>query len=202
MDVRDLTNEARRVYYAEDIKHREMRLAQARRWKKKNRAYYLAQQAAARRAAYATTEGKARLDAATARWNAKHPAKRKRIQKAWYGKHGAAYSRKWHAANRVKNPELYIWRNARNRAKANGWKFSIAVEDIIIPARCPILGIKLKKGNGPFLDASPSIDRLNPRKGYVKGNIAVISWRANWLKRDMTPAEVLKLAAWVKRLLR
>lgn len=69
----------------------------------------------------------------------------------------------------------------------------------IAPTHCPILGIKLEYGDGPFLPNSFSIDKIDPALGYRKGNIQIISMRANILKRDATPEEILKLAAWAER---
>ena len=48
-------------------------------------------------------------------------------------------------------------------------KFSI-LSDIIFPTHCPILGIELiKGGTGVQTFNSPSIDRIDPNKGYIKG---------------------------------
>ena len=48
-------------------------------------------------------------------------------------------------------------------------------------------------------DASPALDKFEPRKGYVPGNIAVISSLANRIKSDTTDPEVLrKVANWME----
>ncbi|MGB6633239.1 MAG: hypothetical protein WBE52_18510 [Terriglobales bacterium] len=47
-------------------------------------------------------------------------------------------------------------------------------------------------------DASPALDKFGPRKGYVRGNIAVISSLANRIKSDITDPEALrKVADWM-----
>jgi hypothetical protein len=46
---------------------------------------------------------------------------------------------------------------------------------------------------------SPSLDRIKPELGYVPGNIQVISARANVMKNDATPEELLAFANWVYR---
>lgn len=75
-------------------------------------------------------------------------------------------------------------RSARSRSLKLNIPFNITIDDIIIPKFCPILGIELShsedRKNGNM--SSPSIDRINPSKGYIKGNIIVISCRANSLK--------------------
>lgn len=61
--------------------------------------------------------------------------------------------------------------------------------DIIVPPICPILNIELKVGNGKANDNSPTIDRIEPQKGYSKENIAIISHKANRIKNDATIEE-------------
>lgn len=63
-----------------------------------------------------------------------------------------------------------------------------------------MLGVTLiRKGAGQAHEHSPSIDRIDPTKGYIKGNIAVISWRANMLKNNMTVEEARLLLAYLER---
>jgi hypothetical protein len=95
-----------------------------------------------------------------------------------------------------------IWRNRKKEADKDNVPFEITVEDIAnIPERCPVLGIPLKQVwlKGGRSDNSPSIDKFIPAKGYVKGNIHIISYRANRLKNDGTPEEWLKVAAWCQK---
>jgi hypothetical protein len=83
------------------------------------------------------------------------------------------------------------------RAKKLGLDYDLTPEDIVIPDRCPVLGIKLvsyqgKRTSKGYCPDSVSIDRIDHRKGYVKENIRVISARANLLKNN---AEVWELEA-------
>ena len=82
-----------------------------------------------------------------------------------------------------------------------GLPFDIDLEDIVIPEVCPVLGIPIEidLGRGRRKGDSPSLDKFVPEKGYTKGNIAVISWRANWLKNNGTTEEWLKIAAWCQQ---
>lgn len=72
----------------------------------------------------------------------------------------------------------------RARAKSKGIPFDITEEDIQIPAFCPLLGIPLFPGNGLMCDNSPTVDRIDSSKGYVKGNVWVVSYKANRIKND------------------
>ena len=83
--------------------------------------------------------------------------------------------------------------SARSRAKKNGIVFDITKEDVTIPKRCPLLGLTLKVGNGKIHRASPSLDRLFPELGYVKGNVRVISYKANSIKQDATAKELKRI---------
>ena len=47
--------------------------------------------------------------------------------------------------------------------------------------------------------SSPSLDRLVPALGYVKGNVQVISWRANKLKGEGTAEDHRLIAEWMER---
>ncbi len=84
-------------------------------------------------------------------------------------------------------------RKARGRAKNKGIPFDITIEDIVIPELCPYLGIKLQWGDVICHDASPSLDRIIPKLGYIKGNIEVISLRANKMKNCGTPDEIMRI---------
>jgi hypothetical protein len=69
---------------------------------------------------------------------------------------------------------------------------------IDIPARCPVLGIPLTRGTGKPADSSPTIDKVVPEFGYVPGNIKVISFRANSIKRDATVDELRRVLAYTE----
>lgn len=97
------------------------------------------------------------------------------------------------------NAEARLFSAARGRAKRQGIPFTITIEDIIIPDKCPVLGIPLYRENGKFKYNTPSIDRFVPSMGYVPGNICVISWRANWLKNDGTVEELELVAQWMRQ---
>ena len=77
--------------------------------------------------------------------------------------------------------------NARRRARRKGIDFEIDSSDIKIPEKCPITGVKIEFGDDGGLNlSSPSLDRIDNSKGYVKGNVAVISNKANKYKSDMS----------------
>jgi hypothetical protein len=96
------------------------------------------------------------------------------------------------------NPDFGLWVWAKARAKKNGKPFTIIRTDVVIPEFCPVLGIRLEKGKGKVCDTSPSLDCIVPELGYVPGNIAVMSFRANTIKQNATVAELDAVSAWLK----
>lgn len=86
--------------------------------------------------------------------------------------------------------------NAKARAGKAGLPFTITIDDLTIPSHCPILGIPIfpVKGRGGG-DNSPSLDRIRNELGYVRGNVIVISNRANRLKSDATIKELRDIAS-------
>lgn len=75
-----------------------------------------------------------------------------------------------------------VFLNIKRRAKLLNIEFSITENDIIVPKICPYLGIELTYDGDR--NTSPSVDKIDNSKGYVKGNIQVISTLANMMKRD------------------
>ena len=102
----------------------------------------------------------------------------------------------------LNNIEKIMLNRSRRRAKQRALEHNITLEDIIIPEYCPVLGIKIEKNIGKAYKNgqpnSPSIDRIENSKGYIKGNIMIISHRANSLKNDATIEELEKVLAYMK----
>ena len=92
---------------------------------------------------------------------------------------------------RGRDPRSPMLGRAKYRAKQKGLDFNITKEDIVIPDICPLLGTPMK---------SPSLDRIDPTKGYIKGNVWVISNRANTLKNDASLQELELLVEYLKAL--
>jgi len=106
-----------------------------------------------------------------------------------------------------RDPAKYLLIRARCRAKRLCLPFSLTKDDIVIPERCPVLGVKLVvaerrfRGHGAGgADDSMSLDRIRPSLGYVPGNVAVISWQANRMKGGSSLEELERLVAWMRSL--
>jgi hypothetical protein len=100
------------------------------------------------------------------------------------------YERNWSAAQ---------IRMKRYFCKKNNLPFNITKEDVTIPDVCPVLGIALQINESSHNKPnSPSIDRLIPELGYTKGNVSVISLKANRIKNDASLEELEKVYLWLK----
>jgi hypothetical protein len=77
---------------------------------------------------------------------------------------------------------LYI--ETKSRANVKGLEFNLEPSDLAIPEFCPVTRQKLVADLSGRTNVTPTVDRKDPSKGYVKGNAFVISWIANRIKND------------------
>lgn len=97
------------------------------------------------------------------------------------------------------NPTGHLWSRAFSRAKKKNLDFNIEKSDIIIPEKCPYTGLILVFNKEKPQKNSASLDRIDNTKGYVKGNIEVISYLANTMKRDASVEQQLAFATEVMK---
>jgi hypothetical protein len=91
-------------------------------------------------------------------------------------------------------------REIKIRARALGLEFNLTEDDLILPTVCPVFGTPLVIGEGKQNNNSPSVDRIDNTKGYVKGNVVIVSLRANSLKREASLSELKTLVAFYEKL--
>lgn len=117
------------------------------------------------------------------------------------GKHYCSYrclaegNRKYPELHNKNNKRYGIWSRAKKRAKLKKMEFSLSLDDIpAIPPFCPVLGIAIKANTQASpLDSSPSLDRIDASKGYIPGNVRIISNRANRIRADATIEEIRRI---------
>nr|WP_295235142.1 hypothetical protein [uncultured Brevundimonas sp.] len=125
--------------------------------------------------------------------NAWCPIHGARLQRSTCAKCNAAYMRRYLKMQRQATPAVALHSRARQRAARRGLPFDLDVRDVIVPPVCPALGVPLIVGGkrSPF---SPSLDRIRPALGYVRGNTRVISDGANRLKGNLDVSALIKRA--------
>lgn len=115
------------------------------------------------------------------------------LQKEW-----ASQKFTTHALTKTTKYSMYC--DAKKRAKKLNLPFNLNLEDIIIPEYCPIFSdIKLEANIGQPKYNSPSLDRLVPLLGYIRGNVKVISMKANMLKTNASFEELRQIADWIEQ---
>jgi len=119
-----------------------------------------------------------------------------RASRAWYARNAEHVSQRAREKLRA-NPSKALFQRTRKRAAKLGLPFDLTPEDVVVPDVCPVLGIPFNIGDRKF-GSSPSIDRVVPSLGYVRGNIVVCSQRANRIKNDATLSELRAVVAFLE----
>lgn len=88
-----------------------------------------------------------------------------------------------------------ILHGVKYRCKQRGITFDLKPSDVVIPAECPILREPFDLTHSARSRNAPTIDRIDPRKGYTPNNVRVISWYANRIKSDCESPEVFEAIA-------
>lgn len=98
----------------------------------------------------------------------------------------------------ARNKRVRLIKRVRQRALKNGIPFDLVADEVEWPTHCPVFGVELNYAAGfPVPDNGVSIDRIIPEKGYVKGNVQVISWLANRMKSNASRTQMLDFAKYV-----
>ncbi len=122
-------------------------------------------------------------------WRKQHQEKGNAWRRANKDRVKASYK-----GQKLRRPEAWLLKQAKTRAKDKGLEFTLVLEDIVIPERCPIMGEILQYIPDGYSDYSPSIDRIDSKKGYVKENIQIISSIANRMKWTATQEQLTTFA--------
>jgi hypothetical protein len=101
--------------------------------------------------------------------------------------------------SRLRNIESVLLIECKRRSIKKNIDFNITIDDIVIPEYCPILLQPIVQGNKDNYKFSPSIDRIDNTKGYIKGNIQIISMHANRIKNSATIEELKLFANWINK---
>jgi hypothetical protein len=161
---------------------------------------------------------KEKIKKSTKEYSLKHKDKRKQWSKNYISKHSQELkelSCEWYSKNRDKALErgrLYdkenhlktLIRKSRSRAKKKGIPYDDKdilynyLEPIYNKGMCECCGKELREpyGKKGASDNSYSLDQIIPGAGYIIGNVTILCWRCNELKKNSTPDELFMIANW------
>jgi hypothetical protein len=117
-------------------------------------------------------------------------------------KWGVNWSNKEYRRSLIYQTMRQKFRAKRANATRIGKPWAIEFGELDFPTHCPVLGIELDYFAEKTQENSPSFDCLDPSKGYVSGNVVVISWRANRIKNDGTAQEHRAIASFIENALK
>lgn len=110
-------------------------------------------------------------------WNKDNPERRRETERRY----------------REKDPIRYLLHTTKYNAKAKGLEWNLSRNDIFIPEKCPVFNTDFKHGTWYAM----SVDRIDSTKGYIPGNVQVISRLANSMKQHATNDELISFANWI-----
>jgi len=95
--------------------------------------------------------------------------------------------------------KLSMLRLAKRRARKRNIFFDLVADDINVGTHCPILGTEFEVGADNWQN-SPSLDRIDNKRGYEPDNVIVVSMMANSIKNQATPTQIKKVADFYEKL--
>jgi hypothetical protein len=135
-----------------------------------------------------------------AAWYQANKERTKEANNAW-GKANRDKTREYVKAWERRHPLRAMFQHAKSSAKGRGLEFTLTMDDLAWPAHCPIFGIELcydRDKKTPHRDNYPTLDRWDNSKGYVPGNVFVISWLANRMKWHATIEQLEAILRYMK----
>ena len=114
-------------------------------------------------------------------------------------KWGVNWNNKEHRRSYIYQAMRAKYRNKKANVTRIGGMWEVSFGELDFPTHCPILGIELNYFAEVICDQSPSFDCVIPSKGYVSGNVYIISQRANRIKNDGTAEEHRAIAEFIEQ---
>ena len=120
------------------------------------------------------------------------------LQDKMFKKWGVNWKDKTTRKNYIYQEMRAKYRAKKANAIRSGVEFSVSFGELEFPTHCPVLGIELDYFADGRAENAVTFDRLDSSKGYVSGNVAIISWRANRIKNNGTAEEHQKIADFMR----
>jgi hypothetical protein len=131
----------------------------------------------------------------TAAYRAKHPDRVKAQKAKAWAKHAERF-KEVQRRYKLRKPWAHMLAKARIRARGAGLAFELTHEwaKARWTGHCEVTGIPFTMWVGTTVATSPSLDRIDPSRGYVDGNCRFVLWAVNRFKGDGSDAEMLAIA--------
>jgi len=114
-----------------------------------------------------------------------------------------------HARMSARNPRKWMLDRVAISARRRGIEFTITEADLEWPTHCPIMGWPLQYATrvdrvtgtraGGRRD-SAAVDRIDNARGYVPGNVVIVSYWVNLRKGDATVVDLQSIASFYSSL--
>ena len=119
------------------------------------------------------------------------------------------YNKEYYQKRNKPTPDMYrFFSNKASKLKTKSRENKIPYDldgkylQSIYPedGKCPALNIEMKAGSDSDWRLSPSVDRIDPSGGYIRGNVIWISWLANCIKSSARPKQIIAVGKFYKQL--
>ena len=92
-----------------------------------------------------------------------------------------------------------IFNKAKRRSKQKNIEFNLTLAELITLKNntCPILGHEILYKSGVDYRRSASLDRIDPNKGYITGNVKILSYEGNSLKNRNNYHSAVKMLEYI-----
>lgn len=124
---------------------------------------------------------------------------RRRAHRRWIKNNPGIRKKYYEKYEKTRPQENKLLRASKDRARLNNLPHNLTVEDIVIPTTCPICDTELEVSKTRGGSArSPSLDKIQPHLGYVKGNVAILCKKCNSMKGDASVELLEKMIDYIK----
>ena len=100
---------------------------------------------------------------------------------------------------KVNSPFKHRAVKLKAKCKHESIKYDITSEYFmsIWTGKCPVFKKRIAFNKHRNFEFHAELDRINPDKGYTKGNVVWLSRKANRIKNNANPKELIALAEWL-----
>ena len=157
-------------------------------------------------------ENKERIAEYDKEYKQKNKERKAEYMKEYYQKNKerlTEYQKEYDKSRAKPTPEMYRFfsnKASKLKTKSRGNKIPYDLDGKYLQSiypedgKCPALNIEMKAGSDSDWRLLPSVDRIDPSGGCIRGNVIWISWLANCIKTSATPKQIITVGEFYKQL--